>query len=295
VQQIVSVAAIPPSYDENQALEIRSTQEYIKYLEKGGCHSVMTTAGTSQFNLLDINEIHRLNKCIAENFNKNNILGIPPLSNMHVQSFVEHANTYKTENSQFMALYPDRFYNKQLIEDYAKCICDIVQQPIYFHCLKMRSGIAGDWNYDTDTVNRLFDLGLLIGIKEEIANLSDSYNFMKGLHPDIHTIVAGGSMRRFCFLESAGANSFLSGIGNLFPDIENEFIDSASTKERNDILKVEQKFFNVFMKYGWHISLRASLKILNLTCFHNRNPWPMPNNEIVQSITSLLENITNER
>ena len=49
----------------------------------------MTTAGTSQFNLLDINEIHRLNKCVAENFNKNNILGIPPLSNIHVQSFVE--------------------------------------------------------------------------------------------------------------------------------------------------------------------------------------------------------------
>ena len=106
MQQIVSVAAIPPSYDENQALEIRSTQEYVKYLEKGGCHSVMTTAGTSQFNLLDINEIHRLNKCIAENFNKNNILGIPPLSNMHVQSFVEHANTYKTRLAASSPLAP---------------------------------------------------------------------------------------------------------------------------------------------------------------------------------------------
>ena len=46
-----SIIAIPPSYDKEERLEIKSTVGYLKYLKTYGAQCVMTTAGTSQFNL----------------------------------------------------------------------------------------------------------------------------------------------------------------------------------------------------------------------------------------------------
>ena len=73
-------------------------------------------------------------------------------------------------------------------------------------------------------------------------------------------------MRRYEFLRSAGANAFLSGVGNLFPDVEQRYID----RDIDLPLQLEKKMFDVFMKYGWHKSLRIALDYLDLTCYNNR-------------------------
>ena len=62
------VVAVPPSYDQEQNLETESTSEYVKYLHAHGATTVMTTAGTSQFNLLSTQEIHQLNQSIIDGF-----------------------------------------------------------------------------------------------------------------------------------------------------------------------------------------------------------------------------------
>ena len=133
---------------------------------------------------------------------------------------------------------------------------------------------------------------MIEGIKEEHSNLYKSYDFVSKLDPDMDVIVAGGSsMRRFEFLESAGANAFLSGVGNLFPHIEQQYLDG----DKDVALSIEKRFFDVFMKYGWHKSLRIGLDILNLTCYNDRNPWPRRDPEEYKEIKNIVEFIKNEK
>ena len=284
------VVAIPPSYNQDESLELHSTANYLKYLEDNGATCVMTTAGTSQFNFLNLSEIHEFNRYVMENFSGQKILGIPALPSIYAESFAKEAAEYLDENSTLMALYPDRFYGENTIRGYIENVCDATERGIYLHTQKMRSGISGDWNYTANILNLAYQNGDLIGIKEEHPNLQESYNFIRGLNNGLDIIVAGGSMRRFQFLESAGANSFLSGMGNLFPSIENDFLDS-DHEERIKILQKESKFFNVFMANGWHRSLRASLKIMNLTCLNNRDPWPEKCTDLDEKLANMIEGI----
>lgn len=285
------VVAIPPSYDLDERLELASTVSYLKCLHNGGVTSVMTTAGTSQFNLLNVNEIHALNACISENFEGEAILGIPAASSVEVAKFVQTAQTYINDHTHLMALYPDRFYDQDTIVNYVSSICQSLGDSVYLHAPKMRSGYGGDWNYNADTINKMHDKDLIKGIKEEHSSLADSYNFISHLNDAIDVIVAGGSMRRFSFLESAGANSFLSGVGNLFPEIENKFLEGH--EHRQECLDLETKCFNVFMKYGWHKSLRAALKCMGLTCLNDRQPWPSVNDEELKEISLVIEEMQN--
>ena len=66
-----TVVGIPASYSEDQSLETESTIRYLSYLEDEGVHTVMSTAGTSHFNLLNIDEIHALNKVVSNSFKGN--------------------------------------------------------------------------------------------------------------------------------------------------------------------------------------------------------------------------------
>ena len=58
------VFPIPPAYDKDGNLDLNAVRKYIKYLEKNGVEVIMTTAGTSQFNLLTLNDIILLIKFV---------------------------------------------------------------------------------------------------------------------------------------------------------------------------------------------------------------------------------------
>ena len=284
-----SVVAIPSSYNISENIEVNSTKTYLRYLQNKGATAVMTTAGTSQFNLLANKEIHKLNECLVNYFQDGQtILGMPALSTSEACKFAKVAKKYMGANSYLMTLYPDRFYDQAAIINYVRAIAESIDSPIYLHAQKLRSGTGGDWDYNADTINQLYGDGVLVGIKEEHSNLMESYNFVSNLHENIDVIVAGGSMRRFSFLKSAGANAFVAGIGNLFPQIENDYILNNSQKS----LQLETQFFDVSMKYGWHYALRAGLQYLELTCFYNREPWPAMNTKASKEIINIIDKIS---
>ena len=79
------VYPISPSFDENEKLELLSTIKYLNYITKEEGKIVMTTAGTSQYNLLTIDEVRSLNLCVINNFKEEKILGLPALSLKHLK------------------------------------------------------------------------------------------------------------------------------------------------------------------------------------------------------------------
>jgi dihydrodipicolinate synthase/N-acetylneuraminate lyase len=285
-----TVIAIPPSYDEYEELELESTGKYLNYLKNEGASCVMTTAGTSHYSLLTIEEIHKLNKKVVSSFSGHKIIGVPALNIKEAKKFISYANNYIDEKTNLMLLYPERYYDDESMIEYFSDLRKETKNKIYIHAKVVRKGNGGIWNFTSNIINKLYDNGTLQGIKEEHTSLPEAYNFVSDLNKNIDVIVAGGSMRRYEFLKSAGANSFLAGVGNLFPRVEENYI---YRPQKQEYLDIEKKMFKVFMKYGWHKSLRIALKYLDLTCYNDRKPWAKIKETEKQSIINVIEEIKN--
>ena len=283
----MNVVPIPPSYNEDQSLSLKDTEFYIKWLDDQNCTAVMTTAGTSQFNLLSTEEIKEFNSCVSD-FSAKKIIGLPPLSLNSVIQFVKSCE--EVERSHWMALYPDRYYDDDSIVDYFARIREHTNKAIYVHGMFTRSGYGGTWNYTADVLNKLWDQDIICGIKEEHSDLAKAFNVLNKCPKDLDVIVAGGSMRRHQFLKNAGANSFLAGIGNIFPSIEQKYCDGVDIDK---CLQQESTLFSTFGKYGWHRSLRIGLALSNLCCYNDRMPYPKRETEVVNAIKKVLEKISN--
>lgn len=289
-----NVIPIPPSYNKDESLDINATQEYIRYLVHHGATTVMTTAGTSQFNLMSADEVHTLNKAVSQ-ANCLKILGVPPVPTNEAVRFVKRSNEYRG-SANLIVLYPDRFYSHQAIYEHMSKIREASTEPLYLHSVPMRCGLGGEWNFTSDVVSELFDKKLICGIKEEHSNLQKSYDFIRSLPAGLDVIVAGGSMRRHQFLRSAGANSFLSGLGNFFPEIEIDYCNEIDNGRSGDKqIALESKLFDVFLKYGWHPCLREGLVYLGLLRHYNRMPWPKLEDNIVEEIKKVILGFQNEK
>ncbi len=283
------IVPIPPAYNKNENLDLPAIYAYVNYLSDHGAKTLMTTAGTSQFNLLTNDEINDLNT-IVSHFDGKRILGIPGLSSYNSAKL---ANMYSKDDKTFlMALYPDRFYDYDTVYNYLAKIRDCSNNPIYLHAMFMRGGKGGQWDYESELVSRLFEDNIICGIKEEHSALQKSYDFVRNLPEGLDIIVAGGSMRRHQFLKSAGANSFLSGIGNFFPEIEENYCKGKDIYKQ---IELESMLFDVFNKHGWHVCLRIGLSYLGIYQAYDRMPWPKRNDAIVDDVNKVLSEIENEK
>ena len=194
-----TIVAIPASYDEEQNLETYSTTKYLKYLKNEGAACVMSTAGTSHFNVLDIDEIHLFNKTLVEEFDGEKIIGIPALPQIQAKKFIQEAKTYLDTQSHLMGLYPERFYDEATVIEYFTSLREVSELPLYIHAKTIRNGTGGSWNYNSSVINSLLEQNIICGIKEEHPQLINSYDFVSGIDSNADVIVAGGSMRRYEF------------------------------------------------------------------------------------------------
>ena len=282
------VYAIPPSFKDDQ-LDCDSVSKYLKYLEDNKATRVLTTAGTSQFNLLSLDEIFQLNKCLVDNFTQEKILGLPALSLKHLKIEIEKLNQLKSSNTKLLILFPERYYSDDQILEFFDAICAFSLYPIYLHGNPLRKGMGGTYEYTNTLLETLSRIDNFEGIKEEYSSLDLSIKSIQNLDLDI--IVAGGSMRRFWTLSPFGATSFLTGVGNFNPTHSEEFYRAFANGEYGkcmDIIQnIETPLFNIFMKVGWHAAMRTALKTQGYI-FEDRKPFiTLPVDQIKQVTTSL--------
>lgn len=283
------VYPICPSFS-NGELEVESTIKYLKYLQENKATRVLTTAGTSQFNLLSLYEIFLLNTTLIENFEGEKILGLPALSLKHCLQEVERLNQLDAKDTSLLIIFPERYYNDQQIYSYFEKICDASSYPIYVHGNPLRRGNGGTYEYTNQLLSQLSKIENFKGMKEEYSSIDLALKSIQNLNLDI--IVAGGSMRRFWLLHSYGASSFLTGLGSFYPEYSEYFYDSMLDNKlssaRNILEKYEKYFFNVFMSIGWHASMREGLKYLGFI-LENREPFTILSNEEKQTVISTLK------
>ena len=125
----------------------------------------MTTAGTSQFNLLSTEEVHTLNEAVSS-FEGQKILGVPALSLRHTIDFIKKAkDTYLDENSSLMVLYADRYYYDSVLESFLERVTDHTDK-VYLHTPKMRKGKVAIM-YSSRLISCMFTWGLEWNLKKK--------------------------------------------------------------------------------------------------------------------------------
>lgn len=264
------VYPIPPSF-KNEELELGSTSKYLKYLDSKGAKIIMSTAGTSQYNLLSQEEIRDFNLALCD-FPGKKILGIPPLSLTHIKQEISFYN--KLSDVYLLILFPERYYDNKQVVEYFQEICSLSNHPVLVHGNSLRKGYGGVYEYDYSLLKELSQIKGFIGMKEESSTLGFSMNNIQDL--DLEIIVAGGSMRRFWSLEPFGATTYLTGVGSFNPEIEEKFYQfykQGNFKEAKLTLEAfETPLFNTFMKIGWHASMREALSQMGFM-LENRKPF----------------------
>lgn len=286
------VYAIPPSF-KNDELDCSSTIKYLKYLENKGATRVLTTAGTSQFNLLSLSEIYFLNTCLINNFSGEKILGLPALSLKHLKTEIEKLNKLNSPNTKLLILFPERYYSDDQILEFFDVVCAFSLYPVYLHGNPLRKGMGGTYEYSNNLLKKLSRIDNFEGIKEEYSSLDLAIKTIPNLDLDI--IVAGGSMRRFWTLNPFGATSFLTGVGNFNPTYSENFYNAFNTGKYDkciDIIQnIEKPLFDIFMKIGWHASMREALRHQGYI-LEDRKPFitlsDSSNQEIIKTLNKIL-------
>jgi len=294
------VYAIPPFYREfEEKLDHTSMSEYLEFLEGKGVDVVMTTAGTSQFNLLSDEEVRELNQTVLRSFSKHTILGLKPTSEKFMKEEILWYNelTKGSDNVYLILLYPDRFYTEDNVSDFFHRMADYSDNPIFVHGQNMRKGNGGSYDFTPTLINKIASHPNIVGMKEECTSLPIGWKMINGIESIDHfeVIVAGGSQNRHWYLQSAGADNFLTGIGNFFPEIENTYYQWIQKGEYGLAMRwineYETELFNVFMEIGWHKSMREALRILGFNKGSDRKPFEEATDEESEKIKKIIKKI----
>jgi dihydrodipicolinate synthase/N-acetylneuraminate lyase len=274
------VYPIPPSFI-NGKLDKDSIKKYVTYIgEKGGKH-IMSTAGTSQFNLMSVKEIRELNLTLSV-FDGNVILGLPEMSLDAIKFEIQYLNDKLKDktNIYLLILFSERYYNDSQIVSFFEDVCSKSNFPIMVHGNGLRKGYGGIYEYDNKLLKKLSEINNFIGMKEESSTINYAIENLKDLNLEI--IVAGGSMRRFWCLEPFGATSYLTGVGSFNPEIEERFyenyINGNLIESKKIMVEKELPLFKQFMSIGWHASMREALKNMGYIK-ENRKPFVEISNE----------------
>lgn len=297
------VFPIPPAFKEDESLDHFLITKYIKFLEENDATCLMTTAGTSGYDILSIVEILEFNKNIILKTSENTkiIVGVPAYNLRHAKGFVEtlessleqrNISEQKQENIFYMFLFPERYYNDDQVVDYfQECaeFADSFGRRCLFHGKPMISARGGEKvNFNAQLINQIASMPNMIGMKEETSTVEEAAKIVADIEANFDIIVAGGSMSRFEKLKSVGATSFLTGIGSLYPTIPLEYFKLKNKSETVFYLEQEKEFFSIFMNIGWHLALRTALYSIRYKNPFTRKPFPRASDKQLCLINKLM-------
>lgn len=299
-----AVFPITPCYTSGYQVDYNGTEKYTRYLLDNGARNIMTTAGTTQFNLLTKQELRKINALVCQNVSLRGskcILGLHPLNTHELILEIKLLNErfgYRRDSTSIMLLYPDRHYTDKAAINYFHQAAEVSELPVFVHGVFQRLH-----NWSAQLLSEIASHPNIIGIKEENESIASAQELCsqfrnKYKHP-FDIVVAGGSIGRFKEIFNSGATSFLSGVGSLFPLIDNRAWTSVISQHKDVTYAIielfEQPLFSIFMPLGWHPAMREGLKqIMSDGYGYDRQPYPVLTEHQKSQITAILTLIQKE-
>jgi len=289
-----TVIPLPTPFNEDESVDHDSLSKYVKFLADSGIKNVMTTVGTSRYNLLTKEEIKAVNETVvkAAAGRIKTIVANPPFGRQaEAVEFAEHSREIGAD--LYLAYYPERYYGDEYLLDFFGKISDAAGIGVLIHEMPMRNGLGGGTvQYPISTLHKLLDIPNVVGLKEEALDMAYSGNVVRELADKAVIIGAGGGMSRYLRDYWSGANAFLGGIGNFKAEVENDFFEAMQAKNYEKaygiVNNIEIPLFQKLVPFGWHPSLKAILSIKGHMNGTERKPMKQTTAEERSKIEGIL-------
>lgn len=274
------VIPLPTPFTSTFEVDYKSLTSYVEFLVNSGIKNIMTTVGTSRFNLLTFDEVKKVNETVvaAAKGKAVTIVANPQSGGVaHAIEFAHHAESIGAD--YFLAYFPERYYGEDNTFAYFKAISDSLKSTaILLHEMPMRNGYgAGTVQYSLELLERLLSLPNIAGVKEEALDAEYSNKLVAALKEKAIIIGAGGGMSRFYLRDHAlGAKAYLGGIGNFVPQLELDFYSAIMSGNKTEagriVNEIELPYFSKTVPVGWHPSLKCALALKGLMQEYERPP-----------------------
>ena len=212
---------LTPFKRDDHSVDHEALARYVDFLVVEGIPVLLTTVGTSRFNLLTTEEMLAVNETVVRTVNGRAmtiVAGPPDGDTRENVRFAQHAA--KIGAGAFIAMFPERWYGEEPLVQFFKTVSEESGIGVMIHEMAMRNGLAGGpVQYSLPLLDRLTDLPGIIGMKEECCDAEYSYRIIRKVSHKC-ALIGWGSMKRFLRDHHAGARSYLMGVGSFVPHIE---------------------------------------------------------------------------
>lgn len=291
------VIPLPTPFTREYSVDYAAMENYVSFLAGAGIKNVMTTVGTSRYNLLSDEEIMQLNKAVV-NAGKGKLVTMvanPPVGSLaRAVDFAKHAESIGADF--FLAYYPERFYGEENTFRFFETINNVLNKThILIHEMPMRNGLGGGQvQYSLELLEKLLTLPNVAGFKEEALDAEYSNKIVERFHDKAVIIGAGGGMSRYLLRDhQRGAKAFLGGIGNFLPSLELEFFEAITNgnraKAEEIVNNTELPYFNEVVPMGWHPTLKAALAVKKLMPPYERPPMIEISGEALEKLKNVMK------
>lgn len=274
------VIPLPTPFNEKGEVDHVAMTHYVQFLADAGIPAVMTTVGTSRFNLVSNEEIKKLNEAVVAGAKgkAQSIVANPPVGSLTTAiEFAQHAESIGAD--YFLAYFPERYYGEENTFKFFEALDkSLTKTKILIHEMPMRNGLGGGQvQYSLELLDRLLALPHVVGLKEEALDAEYSNKIVERYSDKAIIIGAGGGMSRYLLRDhQRGSKAFLGGIGNFNPALELEFyqaITNGNKARAEEIVNtIEIPYFNDVVPMGWHPTLKAALGLKKLMPRFERAP-----------------------
>lgn len=292
------VIPLPTPFNADESVDLNGLAQYVEFLSDGKIPAVMSTVGTSRYNLLSWDEMRDINRTVASSVKPGtqSIVTSPTTGGLkHMIEFGKHAESIGAD--YYLVYFPERHYGEENTYNFFKALCDELSIRILIHEMPMRNGVGpGTQQYSLDLLGRLFALDNIVGVKEEALNPEYSNQILDRYADSALMIGAGGGMSRYLDRDhQRGAQAFLGGLGNFIPQIELDFFNAMQAGNREEgariVSEIERPYFDAVLPMGWHPTLKSALHHMGLMQVHERRPMVQLNDEEHGRVKAIMQQL----
>lgn len=248
-----------------------SLKKYINFLHKRGAKVFYLMVYNSRFTLLEEKEIIKLNIfCIREikKLSKNNIVICAEPYHCSTNKSIFFANLFHKKGADIVSLiFGEKYYSDFQVYKHFKTVHQNTRGHLLLHQQVLENGSKANpvyCFYSITLLNKICSLNKFIAMKEDSKNEKFTKNICEKLKKKIIIITSGNGKRQWLKANKYGCQSWLSGISNLDPKIAIDFYINFNEKNKDYLNKyfkyLENPFFNLIKKYGWHLTIKGFLQ-----------------------------------
>lgn len=287
-------------FKEDYNLDTDGLLKYLDFLYAGGARIFHVMIHTSRFGLLLPEEMKKVNAIVARHVKKNfknciviaanPIYGPTYLS----QEFSQQARDNGAD--VIGAYFCERYYNAHQVYDFFEAMAKSCDIGILIHEQQLAT-IHGStlMLFPEQLLDQLADIENIIAIKEDAKEDEYTYKIVNLLKDRVNIIVSGGSKEQFMKFGPLGSQAYLVGVASFWPELAVKFYDDYLRGDTGACWKIineiEQPFFQVSKRLGWHIGLKAAMCHLGLMGITERPPLCELKNDEYDEVAAVTEKI----